>query len=39
MKHLCITVGLEIALIKRILAETFVGELICVAEPLNLSKE
>ena len=34
MKHLCITVGLEIALIKRILAETIVGELICVAPNL-----
>ena len=34
MKHLCITVGLEIAQIKRILAETFVEELICVAPNL-----
>ena len=40
MKHLCITVGLEIALIKRILAETFVGELICVAPNLlNVKSE
>ena len=34
IKHLCITLGLEIALIKRILAETFVGGLICVAPNL-----
>ena len=34
MKHLCITVGLEIAWIKRILAETFVGGMICL--PPNL---
>ena len=34
MKHLCITVGLDIAWIKRILAETFVGGMICV--PPNL---
>ena len=34
MKHLCITVGLGIALIKRILAETFMGGMICVS--LNL---
>ena len=34
MKHLCITVGLEIAKIQRILAETFVGGLICVARNL-----
>ena len=34
MKHLRITVGLEIASIKRILAETFVAELICVAPNL-----
>ena len=31
MKHLCIIVETEIAKIKRILAETFVGGLICVA--------
>ena len=34
MKHLCITVGLEITYIKRILAETFIGGLICVAPNL-----
>ena len=34
MKHLCITVRLAIAKIKRILAETFVGELIYVAPNL-----
>ena len=34
MKHLYITVRLAIAKIKRILAETFVGELICVAPNL-----
>ena len=33
-KHLCITVGPEVSLIKRILAETFVGGLICVARNL-----
>ena len=33
-KHLCITVGPEVSLIKRILAETFVGGLICVAPNL-----
>ena len=38
MKHLCITVGLEIAKIKRILAETFVGGLICVAPNLLTPK-
>ena len=34
MKHLCITVGLKITKIQRILAETFVGGLICVV-PIN----
>ena len=34
VKHLCITVGLEIAEIKPILPETFVGGLICVAPNL-----
>ena len=34
MKRPCITVGLKIALIKRILAETFVGGLIFVAPNL-----
>ena len=34
MKYLCITVGHELAKIKRILADIFVGGLICVA--LNL---
>ena len=34
VKDLCIIVGLKIALIKRILAETFVGGLICVAPNL-----
>ena len=34
MTHLCITVGLEVAWIKRILAETFAGGLICVAPNL-----
>ena len=41
MKHLRITVRLEIASIKRILAETFVAELICVAPsllPVKVSK-
>ena len=34
MKHLCITVGLEITHIKRILAETFIGRLFYVAPNL-----
>ena len=34
MKHLCITVGLEITHIKRILAETFIGGLFYVAPNL-----